>query len=129
MKFNIVFIFIVVTCLSCNNNAVKIINKVGLQSDTFQFGTINYSDTLREIYFLTNKTNADTRIMSIENGCGCTSVLLKDSIIKKNDSLPLQIMYIPKRVDDSGAVEKYLTLRTNAANAFINIIVKGYVKK
>ncbi|MBP6022063.1 DUF1573 domain-containing protein [Ferruginibacter sp.] len=123
------FIFLLIFLGSCKPKETKIVLKNELNLDTLYFKSLKFTDTLNRIIYFKNYTNVDIKIVKIENGCGCTSVLLKDSIVKKNDSLPIQITYEPFKVKDSGNVTKYITFRTNGNTPFRNLIITGYIDK
>jgi Protein of unknown function (DUF1573) len=129
MKFFFI-VFCSISILGCLENKKNEENKLLLVSkDTITFTNLAYSDTFKTLVFCINKSKEDIRILKIENACGCTSGVLKDSIVKIDDSIKLFISYIPRLVSDSGSVTKYLTLRTNAIKPFTNIVLKGNVKK
>jgi len=121
------FLLLVIVC-GCNNtnNTSK---SFSLSVDTLAFKELNYTDSFQQIVFCKNSTNVKIRILQIENGCGCTSGILKDSVIETNDSVPILIKYIPSYSKDSGAIIKYLTIRSNSSPPFKNIIIKGNVIK
>ena len=67
--------------------------------------------------------------MHIENGCGCTSGVIRDSLVPANDSSKIHLYYIPSLTKDSGKIIKYITVRTNSYPPFKNVLIKGEVIK
>jgi|GEM_PF-5672847 len=115
---------------SCNINQDKKIvsNDIELASDTIKFNKLGFNDTLYSFVFLRNKTENIVKIIRIENACGCTSGFLNDSIIRPNDSLKVNIRYVPKYSNDKGKVLKFLSIRLdNESIPFKNIILKGEI--
>jgi Protein of unknown function (DUF1573) len=123
------FIFLLLALVSCKTKDIKKESDYVLSKDTLVFSLLNYTDTLNQVVYLKNYSNADIKILKIENGCGCTSAFLNDSIAKPNDSIPIQIIYSPFAVKDSGKIVKYITFRTDAKMPFKNLTLKGFVGK
>lgn len=119
---------IVLLIVGCSSNKSIPTNYV-LNEDTIDFGKMRSIDTLTKVIYLKNLSSKQVKITNIEVACGCTSALLKDSIINVNESMPITIKYIPAFAKDSGAVVKFLTFRTNSTPAFTNLIIKGKVIK
>lgn len=115
------FIFLFYNC----KQDIKV--RYSLSSDTVSFSRLQYADTLRKIIYLKNHSNFNIKVLHSETACGCTSVILKDSIAKSNDSLALEIFYTPVKSKDTGIVYKYVTLRINSIPSFKNIIITGEV--
>ena len=101
-------------------------NKLVISSNNLVF-SMKISDTLRKVVVLYNKSEKPIKITGIENGCGCTSTILKDSTISPFDSSFIRITYIPKMSKDSGNILKYITIKSNTKPVFHNIILKGEV--
>ncbi len=116
----------VVIMISCSQKK-ELKSNYRFNIDTVNFKTIKKNDTLIRTVYILNESNLPIKIMDVENGCGCTSTLLNDSIIKSKDSLPLVITYIPSIVKDSGEIIKFLSLRSNSIPAFLNLTIKGKV--
>lgn len=111
---------------SCSQgNLNKIYYKLSV--DTLNFGTIKFTDTLNTNIYVINMADSNILIKNIENACGCTTALLKDSVLKVNDSVALEIQYIPALVKDSGSIIKFVTLRTNSFPPFINLVIRGKI--
>jgi Protein of unknown function (DUF1573) len=100
-----------------------------LSKDSILFSKINFNDTLKSQVYVLNHSMKVIRILDIEAGCGCTTAILSDSIIQKGDSVKINISYVPKKVNDSGKVTKYITLRLDNVPVFKNIVIKGEVIK
>jgi hypothetical protein len=124
-KIGFAIILLVASCSSKKN----ITNNYVLNKDTIDFGKMKFTDTLTEIIYLKNLSIKDVKITNVEVACGCTSALLKDSIINVDDSVPITIRYMPSFAKDSGAVVKFLTFRTNSTPIFTNLVIKGKVIK
>lgn len=127
MKF-IFYIVIFLFLLGCSQNKFREVN-YNLNSDTANFGKIGYNDTFEKVIHLRNISNYEIKILKIENGCGCTSGKIVDSTVKANDSVGILVSYIPLLTKDSGFVEKYITIRTDATPPFRNIVLIGEVRK
>lgn len=110
----------------CLENKTTIPN-YSLSNDTINFGKMIRSDTFKAHFFVRNNTEEELKILHIENGCGCTSGVISDSLVPANDSSRIQLLYIPSLTKDRGNVTKYITVRTDAQPPFKNIIIKGEV--
>ena len=122
------YLIISLYLLSCSQNKYREI-KYELSNDTINFGKINYSDTFSQTVYLKNFSDKVIKILDVENGCGCTSGKILDSTIKKNDSISIQVTFIPSITKDSGAIAKYITIRTDANPPFRNLNIIGEVIK
>lgn len=131
IKINLVFYITTIILLvtySCKSNE-SFDEKESLVVENFSDFDINFNDTLNKIVFIKNKTEDKIKITDVENGCGCTSLILNDSLIKPHDSLALKLIYIPVKSGDTGNVTKYFTLRVDQKPFFKNLILKGRVTK
>lgn len=128
MKINNL-LFLSILLFSCVTKDNHKNSEYALSKDTLLFNSLNFTDTLNQVIYLKNYSNSEIKVFKIENGCGCTSALLNDSIVKPNDSIAIQIFYTPFVVKDSGEIIKYITFRTNATSPFKNLIIKGFVRK
>ena len=125
-----IFYFFIVSLylLGCSQNKYREI-KYELSNDTINVGKINYSDTFLKTVYLKNFSGKVIKIVDIENGCGCTSGNISDSLIKENDSVSIQVSFIPSLTKDSGIIAKYITIRTDAIPPFRNLNIIGEVVK
>lgn len=122
-------LFFVISCQS-SSDTNKLHLKISLSNDTIYFNSLKFNDTLKSFVYCYNKSQQNIKILRLENACGCTSGILNDSIIKSNDSVLVNIKYVPKFSNDSGKVLKFLSIRTNSNTVpFLNIILKGDVIK
>lgn len=118
------FCCLFVLCLSCKSTKTKEENIFEISANEFEF-SLGLSDTLKKSVVLYNKSDRPIKILGIDNSCGCTSAVLKDSTILPLDSSMLHIMYVPKIARDSGNILKYITIKSNSTPAFRNITLKG----
>lgn len=123
--FVILFLFLLISCESRFKNE----KLYGFKVDTLLFGKINQLDTFNKKIYCYNYSDLPINIIKIEASCGCTKPRIIDSTINPMDSVPIIMEYIPKLSNDSGKINKYLTLRTNSSPAFVNLILKGEVIK
>lgn len=130
MKKSIIIIIIITGIISCQESVKsKTPDYYKLSKDTINFGVINYNDTFYTKEKIINQSEGPLKVVNIESSCGCTTLLIKDSVIKGFDYSEFAISYIPSHSFDSGKVLKRLTIRTDAKQAFKNLIVIGEVKK
>lgn len=114
---------------SCNISKNKVEQEYQLSTDTVYFKSINLKDTLNKTIFFKNNSDKIIKLLSLKSSCGCTSLKLSDSLAKPNDSIAIQIRYIPLSSADSGKILKYITIRSNAKIPFKTFILKGEVIK
>lgn len=124
----ILYLLLLPCFYGCSENKFSNANYV-LSIDTIFFGKINYSDTLSKVIYLKNYSTSEIKILAIENACGCTSGKIHDSLVKVNDSVAINISFMPAVSRDTGSVIKYMTIRTSANPPFRNVIIKAEVKK
>lgn len=123
----VVLVGLLWTTSGCKTNDNK--KPYRLSEDSLIFNTIHQSDSFKKTIYCINNSDNEIKIVKIATGCGCTSTILKDSIVKTNDSVPIYIKYLPLINKDSGLVTKYITIRTNSNPVFTNIKIKGEVIK
>lgn len=129
MKF-IAFCFcsFALSITSCSNKQ-RLYPDFQVTPDTIFFQTMKFNDTLRTYVSVKNLSQQPLKINAIETGCGCTTAQISDSLVNSQDSLRLDISYIPMLSNDSGKITKVITIRTNSSTPFKNIFLKGTILK
>lgn len=116
-------LLLIILIASCKNDKsdfaeIHIENKIDL-------GAITLSDTITSKIFIKNRSTEKLKIESIVASCGCTVVSFENHSISKNDSLALDIMFIP---DKKGLFEKSVIIDANTDPPFTTFHLIGEVK-
>jgi len=128
-----VLLFVVVLFYSCvkNNAKIGVSNKVenNIYIDTpVDWGQSLTGDTIKILTVCHNSSNKDVYINYIETPCGCTTVIPRSDVIKKNDSVLIDIIYKPSYAD-LGYTEKNIFVYLKYKNEPLHFLIKGRVKR
>lgn len=99
---------------------------------TVNLGTISQADgVVKSNYNITNSGGSDLKIYSTFSSCGCTTVPLKNKIIKAGESVDLEVAYDPNYFKGAlglGEIEKTITIISNdPINPFLKVNLIGVV--
>jgi hypothetical protein len=115
----------VVILISCKKNEAKF--AVLKTEKTFNFGAISLHDTINHIFFIKNISDKNLEISQIGTSCGCTGVIVSDSIISKNEYAKIKVQFIPKK-DQIGVINNSIVIEANTNPPYTTIYIKGIVK-
>jgi hypothetical protein len=99
---------------------------VQVSSRTIDFGQTDQQQLLHRDLFIENGGDQPLVIFKIESSCGCTGVILADSIIAPGARARVDVSFSTR--DYQGPQEKYLQIQTNdPAERIVKIAVKADV--
>ena len=120
--FSSIFLITIISCNEVNKSNISIL-EVNTKQD---IGLIKFGDTLTKQISFKNISSNDLIIKRAESSCGCTSVQLKDSIIKSNSSGVLNVSLTPK-VENNGIINESIIIEANTKPIFTVIYLNGKV--
>ncbi|MFV0588662.1 DUF1573 domain-containing protein [Bacteroides reticulotermitis] len=124
MSKNIVFIVILIMCISCEQNRKA---EVSLSSYTHDFGTISSDIICRDSITITNVGNAKLEIGEIETGCGCTEASVEKYELNPNEACLLRFSFNPKG-KGAGANEELIIINANTDSLFYILQIKAIIQ-
>lgn len=126
MKHKIILsLFAVFILISCKKNEIKF--AILKTEKTFNFGIISLHDTINHVFEVKNISDKKLEITQIGTSCGCTGVIVSDSIIPKNKSAKIKVQFIPKK-DQIGEINNSIVIEANTNPPYTTIYIKGIVK-
>lgn len=118
-----IFLITITSCSEVNKSS----NISKLEVNTKQdIGLVKFGDTLTKQISFKNTSSNDLIIKRAESSCGCTSVKLKDSIIKPNSNGEIRVSLTPK-VENNGVINESIIIEANTKPIFTVIYLKGKV--
>lgn len=113
-------IFSIISCTK-NKETVLLLKAVDL-------GTVSSNDTVHSSIEITNLMKENLIIKKASSSCGCTSITIKDSIVKPNSKTRLDFDFIAAFNGDKGYTSKAIVLETNSPQRFHEIIINAKVE-
>lgn len=92
--------------------------------DSVDIGSINFNDSARLKYVLTNEGDASLEIKSVGTSCGCSKAYFSDSVINPGASVELRVGY---KATDTGHFKKHIVIETNADTIYKTLVFTGRV--
>jgi len=123
MKFIYISCIHAIILLSCKQPNMKPILVV--DRDSVDIGSINFNDSARLRYVLSNEGNALLAIKSVGTSCGCSQAYFSDSIINPGSQVELRVGY---KATDTGHFKKHIVIETNSETIYKTLVFTGRVK-
>jgi len=127
--FKMTVLFVVsVLCGGCGQNSryhYKTVNSIYVDSPV-DWGQSVGDDTIRISTVCHNTSREDVYIHYIETPCGCIIAIPESDVIKKGDSVRINIKYKPEAV---GYIEKNLFVHLKNRDERPHFLLKGKVKR
>ena len=120
ISFTIIIAYIL---LGCNKNTQAIL-KVEKE---YNFGEIKKNEKIIHNFKIENKSDVELKIEKIGTSCGCTVASIKDSIINKNESTEVKVIFTPSETD-KGKISKSIVILANTEPPYTSITLKGIIK-
>src|SRR3989338_5264034 len=98
----------------------------------YDFGTINYGQTVEQVFTILNNGQKELKVSSVSTSCGCTKATISDQTIAAGEKADLQVTY--KTADMTGAhakgdQERRIFIKSNDPQSPMMIVqIKAYVK-
>ena len=124
MKFIYLFCLQAIILFSCKQPNLRPILVV--DRDSVDIGSINFHDSARLQYILSNKGDALLAIKSVGTSCGCSKAYFSDSIIQPGARVELRVGY---KATDTGQFKKHIVIETNSAPIYKTLVFTGRVTK
>jgi len=124
MKFICLFCLLVIISFSCKQPNLRPV--LVIDRDSIDIGSINFHDSARLQYILSNEGDALLAIKSVGTSCGCSKAYFSDSIIKPGASVDLRVGY---KATDTGQFKKHIVIETNSEPIYKTLVFTGRVKK
>lgn len=124
MKFIYLFCLQLIILFSCKQPNLKPI--LVADRDSVDIGSINFQDSARLKYVLSNEGDALLAIKSVGTSCGCSKAYFSDSIIKPGARVELRVGY---KATDTGQFKKHIVIETNSEPIYKTLVFTGHVKK
>lgn len=118
------FCFFLIALLSCKQPNLK--SLLVVDRDSIDIGSINFQDSARLQYVLSNEGDAILAIKSVGTSCGCSKAYFSDSIINPGFSVELRVGY---KATDTGHFKKHIVIETNSEPIYKTLVFTGHVKK
>lgn len=100
---------------------------VEIENNPFYFGTLKHNDTLKHTFRITNKTNTLFVINKVMPTCTCTVSRYDKQICRKNESINIDVKYIPK-LNQKGKISSIVFVECNAKKGVIKLELTGNIK-
>jgi len=122
-KIILLYFFVVVLtgCQKDGNKNIFITKEIDL-------GSVALNDTVSVEVEIVNPFRSDLILKNSASSCGCTGLIITDSILKYNERTIGIIKFIPSINGLTGNVEKAVVLETNSKQRFHEIIIKASVE-
>jgi len=119
IKLAIMLVFVV----SCSDKS-----KYSMISATkeINFGTIHSNEKISKIFKIKNTSANDLVIKNVKTSCGCTAAKLKDSVVKGNETLNLEVNFAASK-EKIGKVKNSIVIEANTSPIFTVLYLKGNV--
>ncbi|MFY8096731.1 MAG: DUF1573 domain-containing protein [Flavobacterium sp.] len=113
------FVFVV----SCSDKS-----KYSMISATkeINFGTIHSNEKISKVFKIKNASANDLVIKNVKTSCGCTAAKLKDSVVKENETLDLEVNFFASK-EKIGKVKNSIVIEANTSPIFTVLYLKGNV--
>lgn len=113
------FVFVV----SCSDKS-----KYSMISATkeINFGTIYSNEKISKVFKIKNASANDLVIKNVKTSCGCTAAKLKDSVVKENETLDLEVNFFASK-EKIGKVKNSIVIEANTSPIFTVLYLKGNV--
>lgn len=121
-KILILFLFVFVSCIK--NDEFSKIDVVKEMS----FGTIHSNQEIKKNYKIKNTSENDLKIKSVRTSCNCTATKISDSILKKNETLDLEVNFSASK-EKIGIIKSSIVIEANTSPVFTVLYLKGKVIK
>lgn len=119
-------LFALALCNGCvNNNTSQ--SKIYIDSP-LDWGQSMMGDTIKLTTALHNFSNYEVCIHYVETPCGCIMAIPRSDIIKKNDSVYIDVQYVPL-YSDVGYIEKNIFVHLKAQTQPLHFLIKGKVRE
>lgn len=89
---------------------------------------IAFTDTISVNIEIFNPFKNDLILKNSASSCGCTGLIITDSILKSNEQTFGTIKFIPSISGAKGNVEKAVVVETNSKQRFHEIMIKANVE-
>jgi Protein of unknown function (DUF1573) len=124
MKFVVFMLGFIVIFNSCIDIEVKRTKKgiILVKSDSLNIGDVKLNEKMKIDFWLYNQGNIDLAILKRGASCGCTSLSIKDTLIKPNDSTLLKVDFTPP---EKGSFQKSIVLETDGNPIYKTIYFYG----
>lgn len=119
LKLAMMFVFVV----SCNDKS-----KYSMISATkeINFGTIHSNEKISKVFKIKNTSANDLVIKNVKTSCGCTAAKIKDSVLKENETLDLEVNFVASK-EKIGKVKNSIVIEANTSPIFTVLYLKGNV--
>ena len=118
------FCFYYVIFCSCMSSDVR--PELKVDQDSIDIGTIQWHDSAKVRYSLSNPGNVALQIKSVGTSCGCSKAFLSDSIIQPGNTIELQVGFL---ATDTGRFMKHVVMETNSNPIYTTLTFTGYSLK
>lgn len=119
LKLAMMFVFVV----SCSDKS-----KYSMISATkeINFGTIHSNEKISKVFKIKNTSANDLVIKNVKTSCGCTAAKIKDSVLKENETLDLEVNFVASK-EKIGKVKNSIVIEANTSPIFTVLYLKGNV--
>ena len=118
------FCFFYAVFCSCMSTDVR--PELKVDRDSIDIGTIQWHDSAKVRYSLSNSGNLPVHIKSVGTSCGCSEAFLTDSVIRPGNTIELQVGFFAA---DTGHFKKHVVMETNSNPVFTTLTFTGYSLK
>ncbi len=129
LKYLIISIIVLIILFFLTYKEEKRFDKfavIEIINNPYGFGEISLKDTINHRFLLINKSDNLFVIKKILPSCTCTGVKYDKTTAMKNDTVKVDVEYIPKP-DQIGNVETIVFLECNADKGVLKLLLKGTV--
>lgn len=123
-KYFIFFCILVFILFSCMSRTIG--PKLRVNNELIDIGVLNFHDSMKLKYILSNYGDNSLEIKSVGTSCGCSRAILSDSTIKPGGKVELQIGFT---ATDTGRFKKHVVLETNSDTIYKTLTFTGYILK
>lgn len=120
-------VFLILLIIGCKKKDVNEDKNIFV-AQKINLGTISFNDTVSVEMKIKNPYKHDLLIKNSASSCGCTQLVIKETVLKPNQYTIGLVKFIPSINGLRGNVEKAVVLETNSPKRFHEIIIKADVK-
>ena len=115
------FCFVYVVLCSCMSTDVR--PELKVDRDSIDIGTVQWHDSAKVRYTISNPGNLALQIKSVGTSCGCSKAFFTDSIIQPGNTIELQVGFFAA---DTGRFMKHVVMETNSNPVYTTLTFTGY---
>lgn len=115
-----IILFFVVSCSDKSKYSIISATK------EINFGTIHANEKISKVFKIKNISATDLVIKNVKTSCGCTAAKLKDSVVKGNETIDLEVNFVASK-EKIGNVKNSIVIEANTSPIFTVLYLKGNV--